>query len=125
MARWGENLLVVAVRYRYNVATLYFGEERIDMATDTDVRARVMRADKETAAAVLLEYGLTISDLIRMAIVQTAKLKRLPFESGLSPESLAAIKEVEEGRAQRITHLAGLALPVPKSALTKGKIEKG
>lgn len=97
------------------------------MATDTDVRARVLRVDKETAAAVLLEYGLTISDLIRMAIVQTAKLKRLPFDGALSKESLAAIKEVEEGKARRITSLAGMPLPLPSPETASGatKSKKG
>ena len=50
-------------------------------ATDTDVRARVHSSDKEMATAVLNELGLNISDLIRMAIVQTARLKMLPFQN--------------------------------------------
>lgn len=80
-------------------------------ATDTDVRARVHSADKEMAVAVLESLGLKISDLIRMAIVQTAKLKKLPFESQLSADSLDAIKQIESGKAVRLSRIVDLDLP--------------
>ncbi len=80
-------------------------------ATDTDVRARVHSADKEMAVAVLEGLGLKLSDLIRMAIVQTAKLKKLPFESQLSADSLEAIKQIESGKAVRLSRIVDLDLP--------------
>ena len=89
------------------------------MIKDTDVRARVALEDKEVAAAVLKEIGLTISDLLRMAIKQTAKLKRLPFENTLSEESLAAIAEVESGRAKKVSHRIELELPTGKPHIAK------
>jgi DNA-damage-inducible protein J len=89
------------------------------MIKDTDVRARVALEDKEVAAAVLKEIGLTISDLLRMAIKQTAKLKRLPFDSTLSAESYAAIQEVESGHAKKVSHRIELELPASKPNIAK------
>jgi len=81
------------------------------MSKDAVVKARVDFEDKELATAVLKEIGLKVSDLIRMTLKQTAKLKRLPFSTELSQESLEAIREVESGKAQRASHLIELSLP--------------
>lgn len=94
----------------YNVP-MFRIERCIMAATDTDVRARVHSADKEMAAAVLEGLGLKISDLIRMAIVQTAKLKKLPFENKISAENLEVIKEIESGKAVRLSRIVDLDLP--------------
>jgi DNA-damage-inducible protein J len=66
------------------------------------VRARIDPAIKNEAASVLATMGLTVSDACRMALTRIAVEKRLPF--GLeepSETSLAAIKEIEEGKGVR------------------------
>ena len=78
---------------------------------DAFVKVRVDSVDKEIASSVLKELGLNLSDLIRMVIVKTAKTKKIPFEIGLSAESRQAIKEVEQGKAMRLTKMADLDLP--------------
>jgi DNA-damage-inducible protein J len=78
---------------------------------DTVVRARVNEADKVAAAEVLREMGLTISDLLRIAVIKTAKTRQIPFEVGLSPVNQAVIREIEEGRATKASHAVDLKLP--------------
>ena len=79
------------------------------MTTDTDVRARVRSEDKEMAAAVLREMGLSISDLLRMAIVQTAKLKRLPFSNEPVPVRIDIDRMKESLASETITPPMGLS----------------
>jgi DNA-damage-inducible protein J len=50
------------------------------MATNAFVRARIDEALKNEAAAVLAEMGLTVSDVVRIALTKIAKEKALPFE---------------------------------------------
>ncbi|MCL2297921.1 MAG: type II toxin-antitoxin system RelB/DinJ family antitoxin [Proteobacteria bacterium] len=78
---------------------------------DTVVRARVAEADKVAAAEVLREMGLTISDLLRIVVIKTAKTKQIPFELGLSPVNQAVIREIEEGRATKASHDVDMELP--------------
>lgn len=62
------------------------------MAT-TLVRARVDETLKNEAAAVLAEMGLTVSDVVRIALTKIAKEKALPFDlrtpNALTAETLA------------------------------------
>ena len=53
------------------------------------------------------------------SFLETAKLKRLPFDSTLSEESLAAIQEVESGRAKKVSHRIELDLPAGKPNIAK------
>jgi len=78
---------------------------------DTVVRARVDEADKAAAAGVLREMGLTVSDLLRMVVIRTAKTRQIPFEIGLSPTNQAVIGEIEEGRATKASHVVDMELP--------------
>jgi len=78
---------------------------------DTVVRARVDEGDKIAAAEVLREMGLTISDLLRIAVIRTAKTKQIPFEVGLSAVNQAVIREIEEGRAAKASHAVDIELP--------------
>ena len=89
---------------------------------DTIVKARVNSGDKDVAVAVLKELGLNLSDLIRLAIVQTAKTKRLPVDMALSAASLSAIQEIEEGRDIKASKVVLLDLPMgaPRVAKIKG-----
>ena len=64
------------------------------MATHTTfVRARVDEDLKNEAAAVLAGMGLTVSDVVRIALTKIAKEKQLPFDmripNALTAETLA------------------------------------
>lgn len=87
---------------------------------DAIVKARVNLEDKNVAIAVLREVGMNLSDLIRMAIVQTAKTKMVPVNLTLGAESLAAIREVEEGRAIRASREIFEDLPKGAPRVARG-----
>lgn len=86
---------------------------------DTIVKARVNSDDKDVAVAVLKEMGMNLSDLIRMVVVQTAKTRRVPLNLELSPESLSAIQEVEEGRARKASRTVLMELPEGPPTIAK------
>jgi len=48
--------------------------------TTTLVRARIDQTLKDEAASVLAEMGLTVSDVVRIALTKIAKEKALPFD---------------------------------------------
>ena len=50
------------------------------MAATAFVRARIDETLKNEAAAVLAEMGLTVSDVVRIALTKIAREKALPFE---------------------------------------------
>lgn len=70
------------------------------MATTTFVRARIDETLKNEAAAVLAEMGLTVSDVVRIALTRIAKEKALPFEmripNALTEKTLAKSEQGEE-----------------------------
>ena len=74
------------------------------MAT-TLVRARVDEALKNEAAAVLAEMGLTVSDVVRIALAKIAKEKTLPFDlrtpNALTAETLAKSARGEDLQAAK------------------------
>lgn len=74
------------------------------MAT-TLVRARVDEALKNEAAAVLAEMGLTVSDVVRIALTKIAKEKALPFDlrtpNALTAETLAKSARGEDLQAAK------------------------
>jgi DNA-damage-inducible protein J len=59
------------------------------MAATAFVRARIDETLKNEAAAVLAEMGLTVSDVVRIALTKIAKEKVLPFEMRI-PNALTA-----------------------------------
>lgn len=61
------------------------------------VKARINPDIKAKAAEYLAQMGLTISDLIRMAITKTANSGRLPFEEIPNEETQKALEESEKG----------------------------
>ncbi|MDR0499154.1 MAG: type II toxin-antitoxin system RelB/DinJ family antitoxin [Holophagales bacterium] len=66
------------------------------------VRARIDPTIKNEAANVLATLGLTVSDACRMMLTKIAVEKRLPFGTEEPNEtSLAAIKEMDEGKGVR------------------------
>ena len=79
------------------------------MTTDAVVRARIDGKVKETAAKVLGEMGLSVSDAIRMMLVRVAAEKALPFEVRVpNAETVAAMQEIEQGKGVRFASVADL-----------------
>ncbi|MGC8493358.1 MAG: type II toxin-antitoxin system RelB/DinJ family antitoxin [Syntrophobacteraceae bacterium] len=70
------------------------------MAAKAFVRARIDETLKKEAAAVLAEMGLTVSDLVRIALTKVAKEKVLPFDmrvpNKLTRETLAKSQHGED-----------------------------
>jgi DNA-damage-inducible protein J len=60
---------------RYIVA-----QGKLNMPTNSIVRARIDKRVKDEAAAVLAAVGLTVSDAFRLMMVRIANDKALPFE---------------------------------------------
>ena len=50
------------------------------MTAKTFVRSRIDETLKKEAAIVLASMGLTVSDVVRIALTKIAKEKKLPFE---------------------------------------------
>ena len=73
------------------------------MSQDAVIRARVNGEVREKAAAVLASMGLTISDMMRMTIIKVAQDKALPFDPSPNEETIAAIKELDEGKGKRFS----------------------
>lgn len=68
------------------------------MAATAFVRARIDETLKNEAAAVLASMGLTVSDVVRIALTKIAKEKKLPFEMHI-PNALttATLEKSERG----------------------------
>ncbi len=73
------------------------------MAATAFVRARIDEALKNEAAAVLAEMGLTVSDVVRIALTKIAKEKALPFEMRV-PNALTAKTLAKSERGEDIHH---------------------
>ena len=74
------------------------------MAATAFVRARIDETLKNEAAAVLAGMGLTVSDVVRIALTKIAKEKALPFDP-LVPNAatVAAMKEARRGKLETVT----------------------
>lgn len=67
--------------------------------SDVTVRARVDAGLKEHATRVLDEMGLSVSEAIRLLLVQVVERRKLPFEiRALSPETVQALKDADAGK---------------------------
>ena len=70
------------------------------MVATAFVRARIDEALKNEAADVLAGMGLTVSDVVRIALTKIAREKALPFEmrvpSKLTTETLAKSERGED-----------------------------
>lgn len=73
------------------------------MVATTFVRARIDETLKSEAAAVLAEMGLTVSDVVRIALTKIAKEKALPFEMRV-PNALTAKTLAKSERGQELYH---------------------
>jgi DNA-damage-inducible protein J len=79
------------------------------MAATRLVQARIDRAIKEEAAAVLAAMGLTVSDAVRLLLTKVAHDKELPFEPLIPNETtIAAMREARAGNLPRVNTVAEL-----------------
>jgi len=69
----------------------------------TLVRARIDQALKDEAASVLAEMGLTVSDVVRIALTKIAKEKALPFDMRV-PNKLTAETLAKSERGEDLHH---------------------
>lgn len=68
------------------------------MANTSFVRARVDENLKNEAAAVLAEMGLTVSDVVRIALTKIAREKVLPFDMRVpNAQTAATLEQIERG----------------------------
>ncbi|MCB1921307.1 MAG: type II toxin-antitoxin system RelB/DinJ family antitoxin [Candidatus Competibacteraceae bacterium] len=68
------------------------------MTANALVQARIDRAVKEEAAAVLSAMGLTVSDAVRLMLTRVAREHTLPFNPLMpNEETVAAMKEARRG----------------------------
>ena len=78
------------------------------MAT-TMVHVRVDEQVKAQAAETLASMGLSVSDAVRMMLVRVAAEKSLPFDVRVpNAETIAAMKELDEGRGKRFDSVEAL-----------------
>lgn len=86
---------------------LNFNLER-QMAT-TMVHIRVDEQVKAQATETLASMGLSVSDAVRMLLVRVAAEKALPFDVRVpNAETVAAMKELDEGQGKRFDSLEDL-----------------
>lgn len=76
---------------------------------DAVVRARIDQATKQEAKQLLRQMGITISDAIRMMLVQTVAEKALPFDVKVpNPETVAALQASRDGVVTRVASVDDL-----------------
>lgn len=69
---------------------------------DTYVRARIDTRTKKLATDALEAMGLSISDAIRLLMIQIAEEHRLPFQVKVpNKHTRAAISELETGKGKK------------------------
>lgn len=69
------------------------------MSAKALVQARIDRAVKEEAAAVLASMGLTVSDAVRLLLIRVAKEHALPFDPLIpNAETVESMKEARRGK---------------------------
>ncbi len=73
------------------------------MAATAFVRARIDETLKNEAAAVLADMGLTVSDVVRIALTKIAKEKVLPFDMRV-PNALTAETLEKSERGEDVYH---------------------
>ena len=74
------------------------------MTANALVQARIDRAVKEEAAAVLSAMGLTVSDAVRLMLTRVAREHTLPFNPLMpNEETVAAMKEARCGSLSSAT----------------------
>lgn len=74
------------------------------MSANALVQTRVNGTVKKQAAAVLGEFGLTVSDAVRLLLTRVARDRALPFEL-LTPntDTVTAMKAARAGQTENVT----------------------
>lgn len=76
---------------------------------DAVVRARIDRATKQEATELFQKMGITVSDAIRMMLVQAVAEKALPFDVRVpNAETVAALRDSRNGEVTRVTSVDAL-----------------
>lgn len=76
---------------------------------DAVVRARIDRATKQEATELFQKMGITVSDAIRMMLVQAVAEKALPFDVKVpNAETVAALRDSRNGEVTRVTSVDDL-----------------
>lgn len=76
---------------------------------DTVVRARVDQATKQDATRLFKKMGITVSDAIRMMLIQAVAERALPFEvKAPNAETVAALKASRDGNVTRVASVDDL-----------------
>lgn len=73
------------------------------MTANAFVRARIDETLKNEAAVVLKGMGLTVSDVVRIALTKIAKEKALPFDMRV-PNALTAETLEKSERGEEVHH---------------------
>lgn len=68
------------------------------MSANAVVRARIDPAIKDAASAILADWGLTVSDALRMTLTRIAREKRLPFSEEIPNEETGRAFEAIDKR---------------------------
>jgi DNA-damage-inducible protein J len=90
------------------------------MASDTVVRARIDGQVKESAAKVLADMGLPVSDAIRLLLVRVAPKRHCPSRSKYSTRRLARRRRAvrQRRRLDCRAECEGLSVPLHSNATT-------
>lgn len=75
------------------------------MAATAYVRARIDQSIRDEAGAILAEMGLTVSDVVRIALTKIAREKTLPFDMS-APNALTAETLLKSARGDDVHHAA-------------------
>lgn len=76
---------------------------------DAVVRARIDPATKQEATRLFQQMGITVSDAIRMMLVQAVAERALPFEvKAPNPETVAALQASRDGDVTRVASVDDL-----------------
>lgn len=78
-------------------------------SADAVVRARIDRTTKQEATQLFQQMGITVSDAIRMMLVQAVAERALPFEvKAPNPETVAALQASRDGEVTRVASVDDL-----------------
>lgn len=78
-------------------------------AHDAVVRARITAKERDAAAKVLAQMGLTVSDAIRLMMKRIATERALPFEVRVPNDATkAAMAELEAGKGRKFANVADM-----------------
>lgn len=76
---------------------------------DAVVRARIDQATKQEATKLFQQMGITVSDAIRMMLVQAVAERALPFEvKAPNRETVAALHDSRNGVVTRVASVDDL-----------------